>query len=86
MCFALLFGGADWFDLEDGTTKAYDDPPTEHLTLVFNTFVWMTLFNQINARRIDGNLNVFRGIGSNPMCVLPLIFCTCGWQEGSGSL
>ena len=26
---------------------------------IFNTFVWMQIFNQYNARRLDNNFNIF---------------------------
>ncbi len=51
-------------DIDDGS---YDRYPTAHLTMVFNTFVMMTLFNEINARKIHGQRNVFKGFFSNPM-------------------
>lgn len=45
--------------------------PTEHLTIVLNTFVLMTLFNEINSRKIHGEHNIFRGLLSNPIfCVI----------------
>jgi len=45
-----------------------DDPvPSQHMTVVFNTFVMMTLFNEINARKIHGQRNVFNGIFTNPI-------------------
>eukprot|EP00038_Savillea_parva_P006458 m.163899 g.163899 ORF g.163899 m.163899 type:complete len:1320 (+) comp12355_c0_seq1:134-4093(+) len=65
--FIILFSAHQWLDLEDGTKADYDGRPTEHLTLVFNAFVWMTLFNQLNARRIDGSLDIFSGLDTNPM-------------------
>ncbi|GIJ83938.1 hypothetical protein Asppvi_002770 [Aspergillus pseudoviridinutans] len=34
-------------------------------TTVFNTFVWMQIFNQWNSRRIDNGLNIFEGIFRN---------------------
>lgn len=34
-------------------------------TVVFNTFVWMQIFNQLNSRRLDNKLNVFEGIFHN---------------------
>ncbi|KAF2154889.1 calcium-translocating P-type ATPase [Myriangium duriaei CBS 260.36] len=34
-------------------------------TLVFNTFVWMQIFNQLNCRRLDNNFNVFEGLTRN---------------------
>jgi len=37
--------------------KAYG--PSRHMTFVFNVFVFMQIFNFINARKIQGELNVF---------------------------
>ncbi|CAG8646633.1 8710_t:CDS:2, partial [Paraglomus brasilianum] len=34
-------------------------------TLIFNTFVFFQIFNEINCRRLDGGLNVFKGIFKN---------------------
>lgn len=43
-----------------------DVPPVdEQATLVFNTFVWMQIFNQWNNRRLDNNFNIFEGLTKN---------------------
>merc|ERR1712071_304229 len=34
---------------------------SEHYTLIFNVFVWMQLFNEINCRNLNGEFNVFKG-------------------------
>jgi len=34
-------------------------------TVIFNTFVWLQFFNEINCRRLDNKLNVFEGIHKN---------------------
>jgi Ca2+-transporting ATPase len=34
-------------------------------TLVFNTFVWMQIFNALNNRRLDNRFNIFEGITHN---------------------
>ena len=34
-------------------------------TLVFNTFVWMQIFNQLNCRRLDNRFNIFEGMFRN---------------------
>jgi P-type Ca2+ transporter type 2C len=34
-------------------------------TVVFNTFAWLQITNQVNCRRIDDKLNVFSGIWRN---------------------
>ena len=46
-----------------------------HYTLVFQTFVLMQLFNQINARKLEQDeLNVFSGIFENYLFVCVMIF------------
>ncbi|ROW08442.1 hypothetical protein VMCG_03140 [Cytospora schulzeri] len=45
-------------------------------TLVFNTFVWMQIFNQWNNRRLDNNFNIFEGLFSNWFFIgISLIMC-----------
>ncbi|KAI1349503.1 calcium-translocating P-type ATPase [Xylaria sp. FL0043] len=34
-------------------------------TMVFNTFVWMQIFNEFNNRRLDNKFNIFEGIHRN---------------------
>ena len=34
-------------------------------TVVFNTFVWMQIFNEFNNRRLDNKFNIFEGIQRN---------------------
>lgn len=38
-------------------------------TLVFNTFVMMQLFNQLNCRKVRGEPNVLEGILHHPLCL-----------------
>eukprot|EP00079_Xenopus_tropicalis_P028408 XP_012823358.1 PREDICTED: plasma membrane calcium-transporting ATPase 3 isoform X4 [Xenopus tropicalis] len=68
--FTLLFAGEIFFDIDSGRNAPLHAPPSEHYTIIFNTFVMMQLFNEINARKIHGERNVFDGIFSNP------IFCS----------
>lgn len=58
------------FKIDSGRNAPLHSPPSEHYTIIFNTFVMMQLFNEINARKIHGERNVFDGIFRNP------IFCT----------
>ena len=48
-------------------SKAQPGTPHERQlqTLVFNTFVWMQIFNQYNNRRLDNKLNIFEGVQRN---------------------
>ncbi|KEF50827.1 calcium-translocating P-type ATPase, PMCA-type [Exophiala aquamarina CBS 119918] len=34
-------------------------------TIVFNSFVWMQIFNELNSRRLDNKFNIFEGIHRN---------------------
>lgn len=34
-------------------------------TVVFNTFVWMQVFNELNSRRLDNRFNIFEGVHRN---------------------
>ncbi|XP_077943797.1 plasma membrane calcium-transporting ATPase 3b isoform X6 [Gasterosteus aculeatus] len=68
--FTLLFIGERMFNIDSGRHAPLHSPPSEHYTIIFNTFVLMQLFNEINARKIHGERNVFDGIFANP------IFCS----------
>ncbi|XP_053461525.1 plasma membrane calcium-transporting ATPase 4 isoform X2 [Nycticebus coucang] len=68
--FFLVFAGEKFFDIDSGRKAPLHAPPSQHYTIVFNTFVLMQLFNEINSRKIHGEKNVFAGIYHN------LIFCT----------
>ncbi|XP_038266813.1 plasma membrane calcium-transporting ATPase 2 isoform X8 [Dermochelys coriacea] len=70
LIFTLLFIGEKMFKIDSGRNAPLHSPPSEHYTIIFNTFVMMQLFNEINARKIHGERNVFDGIFRNP------IFCT----------
>eukprot|EP00090_Calanus_glacialis_P005343 TRINITY_DN1414_c0_g1_i2.p1 TRINITY_DN1414_c0_g1~~TRINITY_DN1414_c0_g1_i2.p1 ORF type:complete len:1169 (-),score=188.50 TRINITY_DN1414_c0_g1_i2:1887-5393(-) len=65
--FGIMFYGEVLFDIDNGRGAGLRDPPTVHFTMIFNAFVMMTLFNEINARKIHGQRNVFLGFFSNPI-------------------
>ncbi|XP_072522241.1 plasma membrane calcium-transporting ATPase 4 isoform X3 [Salminus brasiliensis] len=67
--FTLLFAGEKFFNIDSGRNAPLHSPPSEHYTIIFNVFVMMQLFNEINARKIHGERNVFENIYRNP------IFC-----------
>uniref|UniRef100_A0AAQ5YV71 Calcium-transporting ATPase n=1 Tax=Amphiprion ocellaris TaxID=80972 RepID=A0AAQ5YV71_AMPOC len=68
--FTLLFAGEKLFNINSGRNAPLHSPPSVHYTIVFNAFVMMQLFNEINARKIHGERNVFEGVHKN------LIFCS----------
>lgn len=65
--YILLCLGNIIFDLDDGKNVPLSAPPSVHFTMIFNAFVMMTLFNEINARKIHGQRNVFIGLFTNPI-------------------
>jgi Ca2+-transporting ATPase len=56
--FTLHYAGENFF------------APETHLqqlqTLVFNVYMFMQVFNQINCRRVDNRFNIFEGVHKNP--------------------
>lgn len=64
VCLGLLYG-VPRLETTMGEAELY--------TLVFNTFVWMQIFNEINCRRIDNKLNVFAGITRNYYFVVVML-------------
>ncbi|RVE48721.1 hypothetical protein evm_006615 [Chilo suppressalis] len=65
--FSLLFVGDKLLNIPSGREQQLGAEPTQHFTIIFNTFVMMTLFNEINARKIHGQRNVFQGLFTNPI-------------------
>jgi len=53
--------------------------PAEVKTVVFNSFVWLQISNQLNCRRIDNKLNVFAGVFRNYL-FLSIFFLTIAGQ------
>jgi len=74
----LLFAGPDILNIDpghlvekdDGLYEGWEKENSTHYTLIFNSFVWMQLFNEVNCRNLKGEINVFKGILNNP------IFCS----------
>eukprot|EP00644_Phytophthora_capsici_P007771 jgi/Phyca11/126140/e_gw1.61.140.1 len=62
MLLLLTFQGDNWFNVPSGRSSVTDDDSksTEHLTIVFNTFVWLQLFNQLNCRQGVADTPVLR--------------------------
>lgn len=71
--FILYFAGEKILSYESQAEK--DTMPT----LVFNTFVWMQIFNSLNNRRLDNRFNVFEGITHNYFFII-IFFIMIGGQ------
>jgi len=62
--FILNFNGTKFF-------PGWDNDALK--TVVFNTFVWLQIFNEINCRRLDNKLNVFSGVSQNSFFIVIMI-------------
>lgn len=62
--FILYFGGSSFLSYH--TQRERD----QLQTLVFNTFVWMQIFNQYNNRRLDNKLNILEGVHRNKFFIV----------------
>ncbi|XP_013381332.1 plasma membrane calcium-transporting ATPase 2 [Lingula anatina] len=67
--FVILYAGDVLFDIDSGINVDINAPPTQHFTIIFNAFVMMTLFNEINSRKIHGQRNVFEGLQRNVLFI-----------------
>ncbi|KAI9565770.1 hypothetical protein GHT06_009563 [Daphnia sinensis] len=77
--FTLLFVGEKFLDIDSGRYRT-DSEPTQHFTIIFNTFVMMTLFNEINARKIHGQRNVLIvQFGGHAFATVPLTLAQWAW-------
>eukprot|EP00927_Polykrikos_kofoidii_P083402 TRINITY_DN8529_c0_g1_i1.p1 TRINITY_DN8529_c0_g1~~TRINITY_DN8529_c0_g1_i1.p1 ORF type:complete len:1280 (-),score=209.37 TRINITY_DN8529_c0_g1_i1:84-3878(-) len=65
--FEFKTGG--WFNIESGIGRGRNEDPTQHLTMIFNAFVMMQLFNWINCRKVNHEINVFGNLRRNPVFV-----------------
>ncbi|CAM2710546.1 unnamed protein product [Rotaria socialis] len=80
--FIILYAGQYFLGFESTVAKIQNDPHAGReiniqFTMVFNAFVLMTLFNEINARKLHGERNVFKGIFTNPFFYGIWLFCFC---------
>jgi Ca2+-transporting ATPase len=71
--FMLYYGGQRVLPLGNEIQFAEEVPQADRdmrlyeqiRTLIFNTFVWMQIFNQWNNRRLDNHFNILEGITRN---------------------
>lgn len=65
--FFVHSGEADYIDLEPTLG------PSAHFTYVFNIFVCMQIFNFLNARKINDEVNIFEGIHRSSLFVVLVV-------------
>ncbi|KAG0061464.1 hypothetical protein BGZ89_011419 [Linnemannia elongata] len=71
---SLLHFGAQLFHLQstDEDGNVYVSPHNLKVlrTMIFNTFVFLQVFNELNCRRIDDSLNIFKNLHNNKIFIL----------------
>ena len=55
--------------IENFKDVTVDSDPSQLFTMVFNAFILMTLFNEVNCRRVHGERNVLEHLTSNPLFI-----------------
>ena len=63
----VVFYGHKMFNVPIGSNLGQQVDSEIQFTMVFNSFVFMEMFNEINSRRINNEANVFENMGSNAM-------------------
>lgn len=61
----------------DFNVRGHPDSPgfvKEHFSIIFNTFVFAQVFNELNARSIGNEMNVLKGLSKNPIFVAIIAF------------
>ncbi|KAM5344105.1 hypothetical protein ACJ41O_012642 [Fusarium nematophilum] len=57
----LYFAGPEILNYD----RSSEEKMLELDTIIFNTFVWMQIFNEFNNRRLDNRLNILEGVHRN---------------------
>lgn len=63
----VMIGMLQDFDGSVLYSHFYDATPSRHLTVNFNVFVFLQIFNMLAARKINDEINIFEGVFTNPM-------------------
>ncbi|KAJ5749154.1 uncharacterized protein N7511_010850 [Penicillium nucicola] len=64
--FMLYFAGDKLLNAHLNSDPSHPEIREKELsTVVFNTFVWMQIFNEFNNRRLDNKFNIFEGMLRN---------------------
>lgn len=61
----VYFGWFSLLDIQQPSNNGADEADIRRNTFVFNTFVWLQIFNMVNNRRVDNQLDIFEGIMHN---------------------
>lgn len=70
----ILSGMLETIDLEPLYSKYEHITPSRHLSIVFNMFVWLQIFNMLCSRKINDELNFLEGMHTNFMFIAVMAF------------
>lgn len=73
LIFVLYYRGKDILGMHDDVRAIALVDNLDLDTLIFNSFVWCQLFNQVNTRRLDRHLNIFHNIHKNIWFILIML-------------
>ena len=72
MCLGLVISGRLYYI--SSSDKDYEgDEPSMHFTYIFNIFVFLQIFNFLNARKLNDELNIFEGLQRSKLFVVIVI-------------
>jgi len=79
--FTILYAVKDGMhlifpDVPSGQPLAEQGLPSVHYTILFNSFVFCQIFNELNSRKVNTELNIFTGFFTNWIFLGVIIF-TC---------
>lgn len=63
----IVYNGHRMFNIPIGSMLGVGHTPTVHYTLVFNVFVALQIFNELNSRRINNECNVMEHMATNTL-------------------
>lgn len=61
-----MFKASDWLHIPSDEDLNQFNQSEQLLTIIFNVFVFLQVFNEINARRVNNEWNVFENFFANP--------------------
>lgn len=75
-----IYDSEHGYDYDVGDEKVINESKVTHYTFLFNTYVMMQVFNEINCRKIQPDeINVFKGFFNNPFFLF-IIFISVAVQ------
>ncbi|KAG0244606.1 ATP2B3 protein [Mortierella sp. GBAus27b] len=74
----LLKYGAQLFHLESSDGNLTRENLLILRTMIFNTFVFLQVFNELNCRRIDNTVNVFKNLMNNKLFIVVQVLVIIG--------